>query len=143
MSIKIEDLDPQMQVKVRTFLSLIPIPYVVTSTLRTIAEQQALHAQGRKSLVEVNALRTIAGMRLIGDKENGYTVTNCDGIFKRSNHQSGRAIDVVPAGIGGRAIWPPASDVRWEMLGKAGEEAGLSWGGRWVIPDLPHSEMKG
>jgi uncharacterized protein YcbK (DUF882 family) len=143
MSNKIDDLDPQMQVKVRTFLSLIPIPYVVTSTLRTIAEQQALHAQGRKALVEVNALRTIAGMRLIGEKENGYTVTNCDGVLKRSNHQSGKAIDVVPAGMGGRPTWPPGSDPRWEMIGKAAEEAGLSWGGRWASPDYPHSEEKG
>jgi hypothetical protein len=141
VSIRIEDLLPEVQPKARTFLSLIPIPHVVTSTLRTEAEQVALFAQGREPLESVNAKRAAAGMRLIKEAENKYTVTRCDGIIHKSNHQGGRALDVVPAGAGGNPIWPPGSDPRWEMIGKAGEEAGFEWGGRWDDPDLPHHEI--
>jgi len=142
MSKRIEDLDPLVQPKARTFLSLIPIPYVVTSTLRTLEEQGALYARGRKPLDEVNALRSRAGMYLLSASENTYTVTNCDGVRYKSNHQGGRALDVVPANVAGNPIWPPATDPRWEMLAKCGEAAGFSWGGRWNPPDLPHYEME-
>lgn len=142
MSKRIEDLDPAVQPKARMFLSLIPIPYVVTSTLRTTAEQKALYAQGRDGLVEVNAKRLTAGMRLIGDKENLYTVTRCDGVIHKSNHQGGRALDVVPAGAGGNPIWPQGTDPRWEMIGKAGREAGFEAGLDWKdFQDPPHFQI--
>jgi peptidoglycan LD-endopeptidase CwlK len=143
VSSRIEDLAPDVQAAARTFLSLIQTPYVVTSTLRTQDEQVALYAQGRKSLGEVNALRVKAGMRAIAEAENKYTVTRADGVKFKSNHQGGRAMDVVPAGTNGNPVWPPASDGRWQIIAKAGKEAGFKWGGDWAVyPDLPHWEME-
>jgi hypothetical protein len=142
MSTSIDDLTLEMQVKVRTFLSLLKIPYVVTSTLRTVDEQIAYFAQGRAPLAIVNLLRLKANMRPIGDGENSATVTNCDGINTPSNHQGGKAIDVVPADANGKPVWPHPADPRWEQLGLMGEAAGLSWGGRWPKPDRPHYESK-
>lgn len=142
MSTRIEDLEPTIQPAARTFLSLIKIPYVVTSTLRTQDEQAALYAQGRSKLDVVNSLRAKAHMRPIGDKENSYIVTKLDGVIRKSNHQSGRALDVVPADVNGNPTWPGAMDVRWDAISKAGETAGFEWGGRWDWPDLPHFQMK-
>lgn len=143
MSTRIDDLAPDIQPNARTFLSLVKTPYVVTSTLRTVDEQVAYFSQGRAQLSVVNALRSKAGLRPIGDAENANTITKCDGIITKSNHQGGRALDVVPADSHGNPVWPPASDPRWEMIGKMGEAAGFKWGGRWTdFPDLPHFEMK-
>lgn len=143
MSRKIEDLDPLVQPDARTFLSLIPIPYVVTSTRRTADEQKALFAQGREDILVVNELRAKAGLRPILPAENKYTVTELDGVYHKSNHQGGRALDVVPEGASGNPIWPPASDPRWKMIAKAGKEAGFKWGGDWTkFPDLPHYEKE-
>lgn len=141
MSTRIEDLAEDVQPMARAFISLVKIPHVVTSTLRTQDEQAALYAQGRSELSVVNALRSKAGMRPIGDKENGYTVTKCDGVIHKSNHQSGRALDVVPADINGNPVWPGPSDKRWAMISEAGKAAGFKWGGDWaVFPDRPHYE---
>ena len=142
MSIRISDLQPTMQVKVRTMLSLIRIPYVVTSTLRTTDEQVAYYAQGRAPLTIVNLLRQKAGMGPTTEGDNAKTITNCDGVNTPSNHQGGWAVDVVPAGMNGTPIWPHPADPRWEKLGQASEAAGLEWGGRWVgFIDQPHSRM--
>lgn len=143
MSARIEDLQPAMQVKVRTMLSLIRIPYVVTSTLRTEDEQVAYYAQGRAPLEIVNLLRKKAGMSPTTEGENAKTITKCDGVNTLSNHQGGWAVDVVPAGINGTPIWPHPADPRWEQIGRAGEAAGLDWGKHWPnFPDLPHYETR-
>ena len=69
----------------------------------------------------------------------------------RSNHESGRAIDLVPM----KLEVPPAgapdpaaikavawySFPAWEAIGRIGEKIGLKWGGRWTSRDLPHFEM--
>ena len=121
------------------------IPYTVTSTVRTYMEQAALYAQGRDSLVLVNSRRAAAGMPPIGEKDNSYTVTRCDGTpssqgpgHARSPHQIGIALDVVPRGKDGPE-WPPASDPRWEQIAMSFESQGFKWGGRWKdFLDLPH-----
>ena len=121
------------------------VPYVVTSTVRTYAEQSALFAQGRNTLIVVNSRRSLAGMAPIGDADNKYTVTNCDGTpssqgpgHARSPHQIGIALDVVPLGKDGPE-WPPASDPRWEQIAMSFESQGFKWGGRWKdFLDLPH-----
>lgn len=143
MSTRIEDLSPAVQPLAKDFLRRLEaagVANVVTSTLRTTAEQAALYAQGRKSLEEVNGLRVFARMYPITDRENGYTVTNCDGVQYKSNHQGGCALDVVPMDARGRAFWPPDGDSRWAEIAVHGEAAGFSWGGRWPKPDSPHYE---
>jgi peptidoglycan L-alanyl-D-glutamate endopeptidase CwlK len=139
MSRRIEDLLPEVQPKARSFLSLITIPYVITSTLRTKDEQIALYCQGRAPLGIVNLIRKRFGLPAIGVESNNVPVTNCDGLDTLSKHQGGRAMDVVPADVNGRAIWPPNTDPRWKMIALAGKAAGFEWGGDWdKFQDYPH-----
>ena len=100
----------------------------VISGLRTLEEQQELYAQGRS--------------------DPGEIVTNCDGINRRSNHQSGNAVDVVPYPID----WGDMIRMRefgWFVLGVAAtlRRQGLmahdiTWGGQWTFKDYPHYELK-
>ena len=149
MSTKISDLLPEVAVKALSATQTMidrHVGHVITSTLRTDAEQKALFAQGRQQFDEVNRLRVVAGMRPILPSENLYTVTNADGVKDRSNHQSGRAIDIVPMDPRGNPMWPPESDVRWVMIATVMKEFGFKWGGDWSLekdgikPDLPHYE---
>jgi hypothetical protein len=150
MSTKISDLLPSVAVKALAALQAMTdrrVPYAVTSTLRTTAEQQALFAQGRMTFDQVNALRATAGMRLIVAAENLYTVTNADGIHYLSNHQSGKALDVVPTNSSGAPEWPVPTDIRWSMIATVMIEFGFFWGGTWtkakdgIDPDLPHYQI--
>lgn len=120
------------------------IHYAITSTLRTLAEQQALYAQGRHSLPVVQSMRATAGLGPIAPAENLYTVTNSDGTSValggtgRSAHQLGTALDVVPLGAHGPE-WPDSSDPRWSDIAWSFEAEGFEWGGRWTdFPDRPH-----
>jgi hypothetical protein len=131
------------------------VAHFTDSTLRLLIEQQALHAQGRESLIAVNALRSQAGFYLLTEKENNHTVTNADGIKYKSAHQDGNAIDEVPA-ENGRPVWPPASDPRWKQIAAAFVAEGFIWGGDWdgdgktrsdgdldeVFVDYPHYQYK-
>lgn len=71
-------------------MTLAGLNFVVTSTLRTMDEQTALHAQGRKPLAEVNTLRKIAGMPPITAKENQKPVT----WTMNSRHLTSNAFDI-------------------------------------------------
>ena len=127
---------------------------LVSETLRDTEVQQAYYAQGRKSLEEVNALRAKAGLYLLTEAENNKTITNCDGVTSKSNHQArdesglGYAIDIVPAKFnarGYRDFWWTAPHEVWEEIGKIAEENGLDWcyggkGNRWGW-DEPHFEL--
>lgn len=118
------------------------IKFAITSTRRTMYEQIALYAQGRRPLVTVNELRDRAKMRRITEAENAYTVTNCDGVKVLSRHQGGKAIDIVPATDRGNPIWPPPSDARWEEIAAVMKGCGFAWGGDWPqFPDYPHYEI--
>jgi len=155
MSTALADLLPDVQSAATHALADLKardIAYVVTYTLRTLAEQKALYAQGREALATVNALRRAAWLKPISELENGYTVTNADGVSialggrGRSMHQLGRALDVVPLGPNG-PVWPPLSDPRWEDIANSFEKLGFEWGGRWtkakdgIEPDLPHYQF--
>ncbi len=150
MSVKVEDLLPEVAAVAQRCLNAMVtmgIPHAVTSTLRTQAEQQALYAQGRQLLPTVNVLRGVAGLPPIGAAENAYTVTNADGVKYKSNHQGGRALDVVPVNADGNPEWPYAGDPRWAQIAAVFKSQGFTWGGDWtkakdgIDPDLPHYEM--
>ena len=119
------------------------IGHKVTSTLRTQLEQFALWLQGRTSLQIVNTARLMAGMFPISEKENTYTVTNCDGVTVMSRHQVGDAMDVALVGPNGNPVWPSSDDPRWGIMGAIGEKHGFRWGGRWLHPDPAHYEFVG
>lgn len=119
------------------------IPFKVTSTLRTALEQFALWLQGRVSLVAVNRARKLAGMYPIGEKQNTYTVTNCDGVDFLSRHQGADTLDVVPLGSNGNPIWPSVDDPRWGEIAAVMERHGFRAGLRWSEPDPAHHEYEG
>jgi len=83
--------------------------------------------QGERSLTEQQALY-----------ESGKGVTKAPGGL--SYHNYGLAFDVVPDAYVNMPDWNP-SGPDWQILGNIGESLGLSWGGRWSKPDLPHFEL--
>lgn len=100
--------------------------FTVLYGTRTVAEQQALYAQGRT--------------------KPGAIVTNKDGVNKKSKHNylPSLAIDIAP--------WP----IDWndierfkelsEVVKKAAKDMGVAiqWGGDWeTLKDWPHWEIKG
>ena len=145
MSQRLVDLNPEtyfLANEAIAELQSLKIPHAVTSTKRTIEEQGALYAQGRAKLDAVNSKRQFAGMPKISDRENAYTVTNCDGVKTKSNHQSGDALDVVPL-EGVRPVWPSPSDPRWQEIARVMMKHGFEWGGQWTrFPDFPHYERR-
>ncbi len=58
-----------------------------------------------------------------------------------SRHSTGRAIDIGFV-IRGRPV-PVASipAISWAYVGALMERQGVTWGGRWSPPDLPHFEV--
>jgi len=143
MNTSIDMLDSRLIAIAKAFIDeliKLRIPHVLWCTIRTTDEQVALYFQGRASLRMVNILRKKAKMRLLSEKENGYTVTERDGVNDFSNHQMGLALDVVPRGGYGQPVWPSATDPRWLTIAEVGEKFGLKWGGRWSSPDFPHYE---
>ena len=145
MSARLIDLNAETYVLTNEALAELQdlkIPHCVTSTKRTLEEQQALYAQGRAKIEAVNTLRKIACMPIITLAENAKTVTNCDGVRNKSNHQSGNALDIVPL-EGHYPKWPSGNDPRWLQIAEVMEKHGFIWGGRWKnFPDYPHYERK-
>jgi peptidoglycan L-alanyl-D-glutamate endopeptidase CwlK len=70
---------------------------------------------------------------------SGQGVTNAPALM--SYHNYGLAGDVVPKAYLSMKDWNPSGPL-WQKLGAIGESLGLSWGGRWSKPDLPHFEAK-
>lgn len=118
---------------------------VFIQTLRTNEEQTALYAQGRKSLEEVNKLRALAKLPLIGQKENSKIVTKAQ-TAADSFHGYGLAFDIAIIDTYGKKIdWDPNVDwdkdgvSDWTEVGQLAEECDLEWGGNWTaFPDIPH-----
>ena len=152
---KISDLTPSMQMKFKKFAAAMlskGIPFTVTCTARTVDEQVALYAQGRKKLDAVNILRVEAGLPVITEKENKQPVTwtlNSKHLIdlddgNPDNDQS-RAFDIAIS-PGGKPVWDVKVDVNQDHLpdyiqaGEIGESCGLRWGGRFKKPDYPHFE---
>ena len=109
---------------------------IVTYTKRTFAEQQALFAQGRSPLADVNALRATAGLPPITAKANQKVVS----WTQKSKHLPGpdglaEAYDLAlrqPSGIS----WDPHQDGNhnfepdWNELAKVAEGLSLPTGER-------------
>ncbi len=94
------------------------ISYVVTQTVRTIDEQNALYAQGRT--------------------KPGKIVTYAKG--GQSMHNYGGAFDICPV-INGVLQWE-RHDL-FDRIGALGKSLGMEWGGDWTgFVDKPHFEIK-
>jgi peptidoglycan L-alanyl-D-glutamate endopeptidase CwlK len=114
-------LHPDLQPKAQKLIELAKakgIDIVISQTLRTEDEQQALYAQGRT--------------------KPGNIVTRVT--YPYSLHCWGVAFDVAVI-INKQASWIAA---HFDVVGPIGESLGLKWGGRWQnFPDKPHFELPG
>ena len=89
----------------------------VTSTYRSIEDQDKLYAQGRTA--------------------PGNIVTNAKG--GQSFHNWRVAYDVVPI-VNGKAAWD--QEALFYAIGEFGKQCGLEWGGDWTsFKDLPHFQL--
>ena len=111
--------------RVLAAMSALGFPMKIVQGVRTVAEQQALYAQGRTT--------------------PGRIVTNCDGVTNRSNHQAkangfGYAADCAFEGAD-----PFGETKPWRAYGACAVAVGLVWGGDWKgsLVDRPHVELKG
>ena len=99
------------------------IPFVLTCTYRSQAEQDALYAQGRTA--------------------PGKVVT----WTKNSMHTAGKAFDIAIV-RNDKVSWDIKVDVNDNLIpdykeaGLIGEKCGLEWGGRFGSPDMPHFQLK-
>ena len=126
---KLQTVHPDLQ---RLFLKVVKnFDCTVTSGLRTAQEQNDLYKKGRA--VVDNCLQIV---------NKAEVVTYADGYEKKSNHQGGMAVDVVPY----PTMW---EDV--DMLKKLGgyvksvaRDMGIDieWGGSWKWKDYPHYQLK-
>jgi len=112
MSRSLDDLQPEFRALVDPWLAACKaqgIDLLVTCTLRTMAEQEALYEQGRT--------------------KPGRVVTNAKP--GESAHNYGLAVDVVPL-VNGKPVWD-AMDPLWQTVGDLGMSHRLEWLG------APHS----
>ena len=149
---KIRLLDEKIQGMAFDFikeLDDIGFGYKVLETWRSDKVQKAYFSQGRDDLSVVNLKRKEAGLGAISPAENTYIITKCDGVKFKSNHQLGKALDVVPV-IDGKILWNTTSDrsrFYWIKLGDIGKKHGFKWGGDWDKSasklgwDCPHFEV--
>ncbi|MEF9953069.1 MAG: peptidoglycan-binding protein [Clostridium sp.] len=92
---------------------------IITQTLRTIAEQNDLYAQGRS--------------------KPGNKVTNAKGGY--SMHNYGLAFDIAIK-VKGKIVWD--NEALYKKAGQIGESLGLEWGGSWSsFKDTPHFQWSG
>ena len=137
---KISDLHEDIRDRATAFLDSCRqagIELLVTCTLRTAMEQDALYAQGRKPLEEVNKLRKLAGLSALTGKPR--IVTNAKA--GQSKHNSGKAFDVVLLDDAGKPVWD-VKDERWQLIGEIGKQCGLEWAGNWkTFKEYPHFEV--
>ncbi len=132
---EVEDLVPELQEKAKAFsegMVQAGIDFIFTQTLRHKADQEALYAQGRKQLTEVNRLRKLAGMAPIRGKQNIKVTWTM-----KSKHLEGKAFDIAVK-QDGKITW---AGILYVRAGEIGESVGLKWGGRFSKPDMPHFEL--
>ena len=109
--------------KIINAMQVIGYPMMVTDALRTTAQQQTLWQQGRLT--------------------PGHIVTQCDGVTKRSNHQThedgfGHACDLTFV-VNGVPSWDDA--LPWSLYGAMAKTLGCRWGGDFTtMVDKPHIE---
>lgn len=124
--VRLRGCHPELKARVKALIEELAqqgLELVLTQGVRTVAQQQALYAQGRY--------------------KPGKIVTNCDGLVRVSNHQPksdgyGYAVDVAWRNAHGDITW----EGPWPTLGTVAAAHGLIWGGNWTtFQDRPHLEL--
>ena len=115
-------LHPILQYKIKQLIALCEaqgLKIGIGECVRTVAEQDALYAQGRTT--------------------KGNIVTNCKGSTYSSMHQWGVAFDFYRND--GKGAYND-TDGFFTKVGKIGQSIGLEWGGAWKSPvDKPHFQL--
>lgn len=118
---KMEDLAAQFRQRFldwKAACTAAGLDILVTSTLRTHAEQDALYAIGRTKV--------------------GRKVTNAKA--GQSAHNFGLALDFVPL-VNGKPEWR-GTHPHWQVAGKLAEKYGLEWAGNWTrFREFPHVQV--
>lgn len=124
----VADLHPRVRAMAEQLLAhaaVAGIPLTVTSTLRPMATQAALYAQGRT--------------------RPGLVITNARA--GHSFHNFGLALDIVPTELLGLPRWGDTpehqarTDALWVKVGAIGKAIGFRWGGDFArLRDRPHFE---
>jgi len=107
--------------------------FILTATYRPQVEQDALYAQGRLSLKEVNGFRVLAGLQPITFEQNKKVTW-----VKKSRHTDREAFDIAMLDKEGKVTW---MTIAYKAAGRIGKSVGLVWGGDWKTPDYPHFEL--
>lgn len=114
------NINPQMRTRTEAVLEQARregMDMRVTNGFRSVAEQDALYAQGRTA--------------------PGNVVTNARG--GSSWHNYGVAVDIAFNNANGQPSWP--NNANWTRYGQIAVNNGLEWGGNWQgIQDRPHIE---
>lgn len=122
MSRRLEDLAPQFRDRFRLWLDACKasgMDLLVTCTLRTNEEQDALYALGRT--------------------KPGKRVTNARA--GQSAHQYGMALDFVPM-VSGKPMWKD-DHPHWALAGNLAPQFGLEWAGTWpTFKEYPHVQVQ-
>ena len=119
----IKQLNPELQAIIPKFISACKAKGLIVGIgecYRTVAEQEALYAQGRTT--------------------SGTIVTNCRGTSYTSPHQWGVAFDFYRDD--GKGAFND-TDGFFAKVGAVGKSLGLEWGGDWTsFVDKPHLQLK-
>lgn len=125
---RLRDLYPPFAQKIREMADALAAEGIyirVVQGLRTVAEQDALYAQGRTA--------------------PGKIVTNARG--DKSWHSFALAADCVPSKNGPGLPYVPDWDTTrpaWKRMIEVGKGLGLTSGADWkTLPDMPHFQMTG
>lgn len=127
MSRKIEDLTPEAQAEYYLFagkMGEVGIPFMLTCTYRSQAEQDELWGHGRN-----------------GDPRPKVTWT------RKSKHTDRTAFDIAILSDG-QPCWDVKVSVNkndipdYTEAGQIGESIGLVWGGRFKNADFPHFQLR-
>lgn len=126
---------------------------LIYCTYRSDEEQARLYRQGRPlSVIQKKAddLNTawerpdLAQVLMEVGPQYGRVVTHA--APGQSLHEYGVAFDGVPM-LGGKPVWNdqhPDEQEAWELYGRLGTEAGLTWAGNWQsFKEKPHMQVPG
>lgn len=130
-------VEPTLSQLMHVLESQMSEPIGITMGVRSDEQQDALFAQGRKPVDQVNALRAKVGWAPIQPSENRI-VTKAKAGY--SWHPFGMACDAVPFDSLMHPDWNETHPVWQEMVTK-GQELGLLSGVSWK--DEPHFQLTG
>jgi peptidoglycan L-alanyl-D-glutamate endopeptidase CwlK len=137
-------------------LMLLGLP-IITQGYRNPATQNAMFAQGRQPLAEVNRLRALAGMAPFDASkpkavvEAGLVITYKRGGQSNHNRLPSWALDVAHLQADGSVKWDNAALLLFSRLMRAADVR-VTWGGDWdrdgqtadeTFHDWPHFELVG